>query len=54
MKQNDVAEMERIVRRLAALSDGLNNSNSSAEDAASRLADDAVKLVATLTGADPT
>lgn len=35
-----------IVAKLASLADGLNNSNSSAEEAASRLADEARNLLA--------
>jgi hypothetical protein len=44
--RGETPEVVRIVEKLAALSDGLNNSNSSAEEAASRLADEAKKIVA--------
>lgn len=43
-------ELLRIASRMAELSDGLNNSNSSAEEAASRLAEEAIKIVAEATG----
>ena len=41
-----VAELIELARNLAALADGLDNSNSSAEEAASRLAHRARDLVA--------
>lgn len=42
-------DLLRIASRLAELSDGLNNSNSSAEEAASRLAEEAKTIVAKAT-----
>jgi hypothetical protein len=45
-----IATALNIVERLAALSDGLSNSNSSAEEIASRLAGQAVKLIAAAQG----
>lgn len=43
-------ELFRIVERLSLLADGLANSNSSAEEMATRLAEDAKKIVAKATG----
>lgn len=42
-------ELFRIVERLSKLADGLANSNSSAEEMATRLAEDAKKVVAKAT-----
>lgn len=43
-------EMFSILQRLAALSDGLRNGNSSAEEAAGRLAEESRQLIARATG----
>ncbi len=48
--KGDTSELLRIVTRLASLSDGLNNSNSSAEEAASRLAEEAITALARVGG----
>lgn len=43
-------ELFRIVERLSLLSEGLSNGNSSAEEMATRLSEDAKKIVAKVTG----
>lgn len=43
-------ELFSIVERLSLLADGLANSNSSAEEMATRLAEDAKKVIAKATG----
>lgn len=48
-----IAASLTLVKRLAYISDGLNNSNSSAEEIASRLAEHAKTIIAAAQGARP-